>query len=59
MSEFFKKCSVDGICGIVFNIFYRLEIHSFMEGIFDPACELLPAWTKELNLCTVAPLPSL
>jgi hypothetical protein len=23
---------------------------------FDPACELLPPWTKELYLCTVAPL---
>jgi hypothetical protein len=26
-----------------------------MVGIFDPACELLPPWTKELYLCTVAP----
>ncbi len=26
---------------------------------FDPACELLPPWTKEQCLCTVAPLPSL
>jgi hypothetical protein len=25
-----------------------------MVGIFDPACELLPPWTKELYLCTVA-----
>jgi hypothetical protein len=24
--------------------------------IFDPACELLLPWTKELYLCTVAPL---
>jgi hypothetical protein len=30
-----------------------------MVGIFDPACKLLPPWTKELYLCTVAPLPSL
>jgi hypothetical protein len=30
-----------------------------MVGIFDPACELLPPWTKELYLCTVAPLTSL
>ena len=29
-----------------------------MIGIFDPACELLPPWTKELYLCTVAPMPS-
>jgi hypothetical protein len=27
-----------------------------MVGIFDPACELLPPWTKELYLCTVNPL---
>jgi hypothetical protein len=30
-----------------------------MFGIFDPACELLPSWMKELYLCTVAPLLSL
>jgi hypothetical protein len=30
-----------------------------MVGIFDPACELLPPWTKELYLCTVTPLASL
>ncbi len=30
-----------------------------MIGIFDPACELLPPWMKELYLCTVAPLPYL
>ncbi len=28
-----------------------------MAGIFDPACELLPPRTKELYLCSVAPLP--
>ncbi len=39
---------VDGLCGIVFNRLYRLEIHSLMGDIFDPACELLPPWTKEL-----------
>jgi hypothetical protein len=27
-----------------------------MVCIFYPACELLPPWTKELYLCTVAPL---
>jgi hypothetical protein len=27
-----------------------------MVCIFDPACELLPPWTKELYLCTVTPL---
>jgi hypothetical protein len=29
-------------------------IHSLV-GIFDPACELFPPWTKEIYLCTVAP----
>jgi hypothetical protein len=33
-------------------------IHSLV-GIFDLACELLLPWTKELYLCTVAPLSSL
>jgi hypothetical protein len=27
-----------------------------MDFIFDPACELLHPWTKELYLCIVAPL---
>jgi hypothetical protein len=27
-----------------------------MVGIFDPACELLSPWTKEIYLCAVAPL---
>ena len=30
-------------------------IHSVV-CIFEPACELLPPWMKELYLCTVAPL---
>jgi hypothetical protein len=30
-----------------------------MVDIFDQACELLSPWTKELYLCTVAPLSSL
>ena len=38
------------------NSYYRLEIHLLVVCIFDPACELLPPWTKELYLCTVAPL---
>ncbi len=33
-------------------------IHSLV-GIFDPACELLTPWTKELYFCNVAPLSSL
>ncbi len=27
-----------------------------MDCIFDPVCEMLPPWTKELYLCIVAPL---
>ncbi len=55
----FFKWPVNRLCSILFNRFYRLEIHTLMVGIFDPACELLPPWTKEQYLCTVAPLPSL
>ncbi len=42
MSVFFLNWPVNGICGIVFTRFYRLEIHSLMVGIFDPTCELFP-----------------
>jgi hypothetical protein len=49
----------DFAAGHMFNRVYRLEIHSFMVGIFDPACALLPPCTKKLFLCTVAPRPSL
>ncbi len=38
------------------NRLCRLEIHSLVVCIFDPACELLPPWMKELYLCTVATL---
>jgi hypothetical protein len=58
---FFKNWPVNGHCGIVFNRFYTVDwkyIHSLV-GIFDPACELMPPWTKELYLCTVAPPSSL
>jgi hypothetical protein len=43
----------------VLNRLNRLEIQSIMFGIFDPAGELLPPWTKEPYLCTDAPLTSL
>jgi hypothetical protein len=51
----FFKLTYKWLCGILFNRFYRLEIYSLMVGIFDPACELLPPWTKEQYLCTVCP----
>jgi hypothetical protein len=51
ISAFFNR-----LCGILLNRLYRLEINLLLVGIFDPACELLPPWTKEPYLCTVAPL---
>ncbi len=59
MSAFFKIHLLTDFAAFVFNRFYRLEIHSLMVGFFDPACELVPQWMKELYLCTVAPVPSL
>jgi hypothetical protein len=50
LTEFAALCLIDFID-------WRY-IHSLV-GIFDPACELLPPWTKELYLCTVDPLSSL
>jgi hypothetical protein len=48
--------SVD-LCGILFKRCCRLEIHSLMVCIFDPACELLPPWKKELHFtCVLLPL---
>jgi hypothetical protein len=41
----------------MFNRFYRLEIHSLMVCIFDPAYELLPPSKKELYFtCVLLPL---
>ncbi len=60
------------ICRLFFKIYLLTEIAALcltdfidwryiysLVGIFDPACELLPPWTKELYLCTVALLSSL
>ncbi len=35
----------------MFNRFDRLEIHSLMAGIFDPACELLPSMDEGTWQC--------
>ncbi len=60
MSAFLSNWPVNRLRSIVvFNRFYRLEIHSLMIDIFEPACETLLPWMKELYLCTVAPLSSL
>ena len=42
MSAFLSVDLLTDFCGILFNIFYRLEIHSLMVCIFDRA----------LNCCT-------
>jgi hypothetical protein len=52
------------LCDIVFNRFYRfhrLEIHSSRSWLLfsTQLVNCCPPWTKELYLCTVAPLPSL
>ncbi len=56
--DFSFSWPVNRLCGILFNRFYRLGIHSLMVCIFVPACELLPPWKKELYLCNVASLYS-
>ena len=56
---FFKIDLLTDIAALCLTDFIDWKyIHSFV-GIFDPACELLPPWTKELYLCIVAPLSSL
>jgi hypothetical protein len=53
----FFSWPVNRVCGILFNRFYRLEIHSLTVWIFDPPCELLPTWKKELYFtCVLLPL---
>jgi hypothetical protein len=46
----------NGVCGKFSTDFIDWRCIHSLVGIFDPACELLPPWTKELYLCTVAPL---
>jgi hypothetical protein len=42
---------------MLLNKFYRLEIHSLMVCIFNPACELLAPWAKGLyGTCVLLPL---
>jgi hypothetical protein len=48
MRLFFQIDLLTEFCGIVFKSFIDWRyIHSLVV-IFDPACELLPPWTKEL-----------
>ncbi len=42
------------------RLFFKIDLLTDSRWVFfDPTCELLPPWMKELYLCTVAPLPSL
>ncbi len=56
---FFKIYLLTDIAALCLTDFIDWRYIHSLFGIFDPACELLPPWTKELYLCTVAPLSSL
>ncbi len=56
---FFKIDLLTVVAALCLTDFIDWKYIHLMVGIFDPACELLPPWTKELYLWTVAPLPSL
>jgi hypothetical protein len=59
MSAFLKIDLLTDIAALCLTDFIDWRYIHSLVGIFDPACELLPPWTKELYLCTVAPLSSL
>jgi hypothetical protein len=56
----FLSVDLNRLCGILFNRIYRLEIHSLMVCIFDPACELLPPMDEGTILvyCCPSTVPS-
>ncbi len=56
---FFKIDLLTDIAALCLTDFIDWRYIHSLVGIFEPACELLPPWTKELYLCTVAPLSSL
>jgi hypothetical protein len=56
---FFKIDLLTDIAALCLTDFIDWRYIHSLVGMFDPACELLPPWTKELYLCTVAPLSSL
>ncbi len=53
---FFKIDLLKDIAALCLTDFIDWRYIHSLVGIFDPACELLPPWTKELYLCTVSPL---
>jgi hypothetical protein len=57
--RFFKFDLLTDIAALCFTDFIDWRYIHSLVGIFDPASELLPTGTKELYLCTVAPLSSL
>jgi hypothetical protein len=56
---FFKIDLLTDIAALCLTYFIDWRDILSLVGTFDPACELLPPWTKELYLCTVTPLSSL
>ncbi len=56
---FFKIYLLTDIAALCLTDFIDWRYIHSVVCIFDPTCELLPPWTKEQYLCTVAPLPYL
>jgi hypothetical protein len=56
MSAFLKIDLLTDFAALCLTYFIDWRYIHSVVSIFDPACELLPPWTKELYLCTVAPL---
>ncbi len=56
---FFKIDLLTDIAALCLTDFIDWRYSHSLVSIFDPACELLSPWTKELYLCTVAPLSPL
>jgi hypothetical protein len=59
MSAFFKIDLLTDIAALCLTDFIDWRYIHSLVGIFDPACEMMPPWMKELYLFTVAPLSSL
>jgi hypothetical protein len=59
MSAFFKIDLLTELAALCLTDFIDWRYIYSLVGIFDPACELLPLWMKELYLCIFAPLSSL
>jgi len=60
MSAFLKINLFTDFAALCLTDFIDWRYTHSVVCIFDPPCELLPPWTKELYMCTVAPMvPSL